>query len=102
MRKNLIALALPLALLSGVVPAEEVLEPIAADITQTTCAELAEESEMDRAFSLIFFYGYLAGRSGVETIDAGAVTGHLEAVRDFCNANPDSTVIEAFVSALQE
>lgn len=99
---NLIPTMLLLVFLSSIVHAEEMPEPIGAEITQTTCAELAEESELDRAFSLIFYYGYLAGKAGAETIDAGAVTGHLEAVRDFCNAHPDSTVIAAFVSALKE
>ncbi|MEE4384690.1 MAG: HdeA/HdeB family chaperone [Pseudomonadales bacterium] len=75
--------------------------PERADVTATTCAELAEGTELDRAFSLLFYYGYLAGREGITVIDPDAVPGHLEAVRDFCNANPDSSVIDAFVSALQ-
>lgn len=70
------------------------------DVTQTRCSELAAGSELDRAFSLMFYYGYLAGREGATTIDGNAVSRHLEAVRDHCNANPDSTVVNAFVAAL--
>ena len=73
----------------------------AADFTQTTCAQLAAESEEDRAFSLIFYYGYMAGRSDATTIDSNAVNGHLNAVREYCIANPDSLVVDAFVAALK-
>ena len=72
-----------------------------ADFTQTTCAQLAAVSDEDRAFSLIFYYGYMAGRSDATTIDSSAVSGHLDAVRDYCNANPDSLVVDAFVAALK-
>ena len=70
------------------------------DVTETTCGELAEATEMDRAFSLMFYYGYLIGRDDVAVIDGAAVAEHLERVRDFCNANADATVVDAFVSAL--
>ena len=71
-----------------------------SDVTLTTCAEVAEIPEMDRAFSLIFYYGYLAGRSGISVIDPELVPRHLELVRDYCNANPDATVIQSFTQAL--
>jgi len=74
--------------------------PGVTDVTQTLCSELAAGSEQDRAFSLMFYYGYFAGREGATTIDGSAVSGHLTAVRDHCNANPDSTVVDAFVAAL--
>jgi hypothetical protein len=82
--------------------AQESMAPVAGDITGTTCAELAMGTELDRAFALIFYYGFLAGREGVTVIDASAVSGHLEAVRDYCNTSPESTVISAFVAALKE
>lgn len=93
------SLAATLLLLWGA--AAVAAEPENSDVTATTCAEMAMGSELDRAFSLLFYYGYLAGREGTTVIDASAVPGHLEAVRDFCNANPDSTVVDAFVSALK-
>jgi hypothetical protein len=73
----------------------------ATDITTTTCAQLAQESEENRAFALIFYYGYLAGRSNATTIDNALVAGHLLKVREHCTANPESTVIDAFVAALK-
>lgn len=71
------------------------------DFTVTTCSQLAEESEENRAFALIFYYGYLAGRSNATTIDNSQVAAHLLKVRDHCAANPESTVIDAFVAALK-
>lgn len=72
-----------------------------ADFTTTTCNQLAQESEESRAFALIFYYGYLAGRSNATTIDNSAVAGQLLKVRDYCASNPESTVIDAFIAALR-
>jgi hypothetical protein len=82
--------------------AQEPGEPEVTDITETTCAELAAGSELDRAFALLFYYGFLAGREGITMIDSAAVSGHLAAVRDYCNASPESTVIAAYVAALKD
>jgi hypothetical protein len=105
MRKlNLLAAIAACALLAGAASAQEsgdaVEEAAMMDVTAATCGQMAEATEMDRAFSLMFYYGYLAGREGIAVIDGSAVSGHLEQVRDFCNANPEATVIEAFVEAL--
>lgn len=110
LKRNLIATTLFGALLTACASVAQVAEESGAasageetvDVTSTTCGELAEATEMDRAFSLMFYYGYLAGREGIAEIDGSAVVGHLEQVRDFCNANPDDTIIDAFVSALAD
>jgi hypothetical protein len=102
-KRNLLVAIAACALFAGSVPAQEsgdATEETVMDVTAATCGELAEATEMDRAFSLMFYYGYLAGREGIAEIDGAAVPGHLEQVRDYCNANPDATVIGAFVAAL--
>jgi hypothetical protein len=102
-KPNIIAVAtvaLTLTATTFVTAAQEESDEV-ADFTQTTCAELAAVSEADRAFSLIFYYGFMAGRSGATTIDNGAVSGHLDAVREYCTANPDSLVVDAFIAALK-
>lgn len=76
-------------------------EPADANFTLTTCGELAGLTEEDRAFALIFYYGYLAGHSGATAIDNGRVPEHLLRVRDYCTAHPDSPVVDAFVAALK-
>ena len=103
-KRNLLPAIAACALFAGAAAAQEsgdALEQAAMmDVTAATCGELAEATEMDRAFSLMFYYGYLAGREGIAEIDGAAVPGHLERVRDYCNANADATVIGAFVAAL--
>ncbi len=91
----------PLMLLGSPVLATPQPAADATDFTTTTCSQLAGESEENRAFALIFYYGYLAGRSNATTIDNAAVAGHLLKVRDYCTANPESTVVDAFVAALK-
>ncbi len=86
--------------LSGCLAAAEDTVSGAQDLTRTTCTDLALQTEEERVVSLIFYYGYMAGRSGALTIDEAAVSGHLNSVRDYCNANPSETVIEAFTRAL--
>ena len=76
-------------------------EPAGADFTLTTCGELAGLTEEDRAFALIFYYGYLAGRSGATVLDNSVVSEHLLRVRDYCTANADSPVVDAFVAVLK-
>lgn len=76
-------------------------EPAGDDFTLTTCGELAGLTEEDRAFALIFYYGYLAGHSGAKVIDNGRVPEHLVRVRDYCTASPDSPIVDAFVAALK-
>ncbi|MGF1614082.1 MAG: hypothetical protein ACFCVA_09275 [Gammaproteobacteria bacterium] len=43
----------------------------------------------------------LAGRTNASTIDDAQLADQLLKVRDYCMANPESTVIDAFVAALQ-
>jgi len=72
-----------------------------ADFTKTTCAELAAESTENRSFALMFYYGYMAGRSGATTMDEAQLPSQLTRVRDYCNIHPESTVVDAFIQALK-
>jgi hypothetical protein len=93
---RLAAIAATMLLLAA--PATHAAEP--SDFTATTCSELAADTEESRAFALIFYYGYMAGMSGKTTVEDDKVAGHLVKVRDYCNANPTSTVVNAFKAAL--
>lgn len=96
------AKALAAAALLSAAAATPAAEPAAVtDVTRTTCAELAGDTQENRAFALMFYYGYMAGSSGAKTIEDAKVPGHLAAVRDYCNANPKSTVVAAFAAALR-
>jgi hypothetical protein len=100
LQRSLAAMAVAV-ILSGPAAAEEDLVTSSQDLTRTTCADLAGQSREERTVSLIFYYGYMAGRSDAVAIDQSAVSGHLNAVRDYCNANPGATIVDAFTAALQ-
>jgi hypothetical protein len=101
MRHQILAYLAASTLLAASAQAAEGTAPNGTDFTQTTCDQLAQETEENRAFALIFYYGYLAGRSNASTIDNAQVEDQLLKVRDYCTANPQSTVIDAFVAALK-
>jgi hypothetical protein len=101
MRDLILASALGSILVLACAQAAEPTDQTEADFTQTTCDDLAHQSDEERAFALIFYYGYLAGRANATTIDNAQVSEQLLQVREYCAANPESTVIDAFVAALK-
>ncbi|WP_405235153.1 HdeA/HdeB family chaperone [Lentisalinibacter orientalis] len=98
---RLVPLVVAVVLAAGSAYAEDA-EVAASDVTRVTCSDLALASEENRAFALMFYYGYLAGRSNVSVIDNSLVADHLLQVRDYCAGHPESTVVDAFVAALRE
>lgn len=74
-------------------------------LTNLTCSDLAAQSESERSYALIFYLGYVTGRERQSSIDETAAAAaddmadYLLRVRDYCNANPDVTVIDAFEAA---
>jgi hypothetical protein len=100
--RNLIPVSiLTSILLVGSTQAAEQTSGSEVDFTRTTCHDLARQSDEERAFALVFYYGYLAGRANATTIDDTRVSEQLQRVRDDCTANPQSTVIDAFAAALR-
>jgi hypothetical protein len=97
----LLAFAVAVLLSAPAALADEA-DSASSDVTKLTCSDLALASEEDRAFALMFYYGYLAGRSNVTVIDNSLVADHLLQVRDYCGSNPESTVVDAFAAALRE
>lgn len=82
-------------------PTASQAEQAEVDFTKVTCNELAQQSDEERAFSLIFYFGYLLGRANATIIDDTRVSEQLLRVRAYCNERPESTVIDAFVDALE-
>ncbi|WP_170265678.1 HdeA/HdeB family chaperone [Thiohalocapsa marina] len=92
---------LPSMLAFGTTQSAEQTSAKEADFTQTTCQDLTRQSDEERAFALIFYDGYLAGRANTTTIDDTGVSEQLQRVREACTANPQSRVIDAFTAALR-
>jgi hypothetical protein len=47
----------------------------------------------------MFYYGYLAARSGIHVIDVSRIDQNIERVMDQCKRTPDMTVPQAYTSA---
>lgn len=69
-------------------------------IEDTTCEQLLAAPEDDRASAALFYYGYLAGRANITSLDAQQIEVNIAKVIDYCVQNPNTTVPRAFIQAL--
>jgi hypothetical protein len=69
------------------------------DVTQLRCSQLLAADEDDRAAASVFYYGYLAARSGIKVIDVSRVEENIARVMDQCKRTPDLTVPQAYERA---
>ena len=70
------------------------------DVTQIRCEQLLGADDDDRAAASMFYYGYLAARSGLTVIDTGKIQSNLHLVMVQCGKTPTMTVPDAFAQAL--
>jgi HdeA/HdeB family len=70
------------------------------DVERVRCSDLLEASDADRAAAAMFYYGYLAAKSGIQVIDVSRVDGNIAKVMQRCEAAPSLTVPQAFRAAL--
>jgi hypothetical protein len=71
------------------------------DVERVHCSDLLEASDADRAAAAMFYYGYLAAKTGIQVIDVTRIDGNLEKVMRQCAAAPQLTVPQAFFQALR-
>ena len=67
------------------------------DVTKATCQDLttAAGDEGDASGFFVWVHGYLAGKAGNPTLDIDAVTEAIQKATDYCEQNPDATVVTA-------
>jgi HdeA/HdeB family protein len=70
------------------------------DVTQIRCEQLLGADDDDRAAASMFYYGYLAARSGLTVIDTSKIQSNLHLVMEQCGKTPTMTVPDAFAQAL--
>ena len=70
------------------------------DVTQIRCEQLLGADDDDRAAASMFYYGYLAARSGLTVIDTSKIQSNLHLVMEQCGKAPTMTVPDAFTQAL--
>jgi hypothetical protein len=71
------------------------------DVPRVRCSDLLAASDADRASAAMFYYGYLAARTGIQVIDVSRIDGNIAKVMQQCRAAPNLTVPQAFRQALR-
>ena len=69
-------------------------------VEQTTCAEILAASDDDRATAGMFYYGYLAAKNRIRSLDVSQIGPNLRKVMTTCSADPKLTMPAAFSRAL--
>ncbi len=69
-------------------------------VRRLTCRQLLVAPDREREAETMFYYGYLAARTGVETIDTGKIDAALRRVTAQCERAPNLPVAEAFQQTL--
>ena len=66
------------------------------NVAQAGCRAILSESDDDRAFIGMFYYGYLAAKLNLDVIDTSRIEGDLRHVFETCRDHPDMTIVAAF------
>jgi len=69
------------------------------NIRRASCENLMSLSPEDRAAASMFYIGYQASRLRGRTINVGVIPSIEEQAINYCEENPDRTVIQAFARA---
>ena len=66
------------------------------EVRRVTCGQLLAAPEPERRSATMFYYGYLAGRARIDTIDTAQMDGDIRRAMDQCARGPAIPVAEAF------
>ncbi len=69
------------------------------DVRKVRCAQLLGADDDDRQAATMFYYGYLAARSGFHVIDVSRIGENIRRVMDQCAQTPNATVVQAYTRA---
>ena len=83
-------------------PSEAQVAPGRWNVDRVRCSDLLGASDEDRSAAVMFYYGYLAARAGIQVIDVSKIDGNVKKVMDRCAAAPNITVPQAFRQALAQ
>jgi hypothetical protein len=82
-------------------PSDARMAPGIWNVERVRCSDLLEASDADRASAAMFYYGYLAAKTGIHIIDVSRIDGNIAKVMQRCRAAPALTVPQAFREALR-
>jgi hypothetical protein len=73
--------------------------PERVDVRKLTCRQLLDHTGEMRARLLIYYNGYLDGRTGTRIWDDKVVGARIDRAMGYCQATPSLTVVDAFARA---
>ena len=65
------------------------------DMSKMTCKEAKAMSKAKTAAVAIWISGVAAGKSNNMMVDTDKMVANAEKMKDYCNKNPDSTLVDA-------
>jgi hypothetical protein len=72
------------------------------NVAQAGCRAILSEPDDDRAAIGMFYYGYLAAKLNLNTIDTSRIEGDLRHVFETCRDHPEMTIVAAFRTLRQK
>ncbi|HZV79803.1 MAG TPA: HdeA/HdeB family chaperone [Candidatus Binatus sp.] len=64
-------------------------------IEKVTCGDMLASNALDRSSIMMFYWGYLAGKTGMTTLNSGGLELATSRVMEKCMANKSMTVLAA-------
>jgi hypothetical protein len=71
------------------------------NIERVRCSDFLAASDDDRASAAMFYFGYLAAKDNIRTVDTSKIEDNIRHVVQQCSTTPGMTVPEAFRLALR-
>ncbi len=79
------------------VPAQSQSEiSVRLQIDEITCREALKMPGDERAFTVIFFHGFMSGKTNQTLFDGPALAEATDKIADFCIDNPSEKLMKAF------
>ncbi len=82
---------------SSAAPAQSQSEVnVLLQIDEITCREALKMPGDERAFTVIFFHGFMSGKMNQTLFDGPALTEATDKIADYCIDNPSEKLLKAF------
>lgn len=66
------------------------------DIDKITCREALKMTGDERAFTVIYFHGFMSGKKNETHFDGPALSEATDKIADYCIDNPSETLLKSF------